>query len=67
MMEDKFSYADDDVLIVSPCITCKHKRPGGATCAAFPDGIPDEVLLAENMHTAPIAGDHGVQYEKVEE
>lgn len=31
-------------------------------CAAFPKGIPEEVLSGRNMHTSSIAGDGGVQY-----
>jgi hypothetical protein len=52
---------------------CKHYRgvaqPDGTeateadVCAAFPDGIPAEIALGLNMHTAPFPGDHGVRYE----
>jgi len=54
------------------CFACKHfeERPRQGegnrwyyTCAAFPEGIAEEVLLGVNLHTKPIAGDHGLQYE----
>ena len=39
------------------------------TCSAFPDGegVPDEILLGENIHTEPYPGDNGIQFESVEE
>lgn len=39
------------------CFDCKHlngKAP--LKCAAFPDGIPKEILLGENDHTEPLPG-----------
>ena len=33
-------------------------------CAAFPDGIPDEITYGSNLHLKPVDGDHGLQYEK---
>lgn len=59
-----------------PCSkkNCKHYQgviqPDGTeatevdACAAFPDGIPDEITTGKNMHLKPYPGDHGVQYEK---
>jgi hypothetical protein len=35
---------------------------GGPTCAAFPDGIPDEVYGNVLDHRQPIDGDHGVRW-----
>jgi len=37
---------------------------GNYTCAAFPDGIPDEISLGNNPHLEPFPGDNGIQYEK---
>lgn len=64
----------------SQCIYCKHFQ--GATsqgnpqgnpfatpkiCAAFPQGIPQEVLLTIHDHRLPFDGDHGVRYEPTSE
>ena len=46
------------------CMWCKHyHRASGARCDAFPDGIPDEILLHRNPHAMPFPGDHGIQFE----
>ena len=36
-------------------------------CEAYPDGVPKEIMLAENDHSSPFEGDHGIQYEAVSE
>lgn len=56
----------------SQCSTCTHLRSpfsradgdysGGPFCAAFPDGIPSEVLTNRVDHRQPIPGDHGVRW-----
>jgi hypothetical protein len=33
-------------------------------CAAFPEGIPDEIAYGDDLHEEPHAGDHGIQYEQ---
>jgi hypothetical protein len=61
------------VYIVSKiCTICKHydvenSNPVkyGQKCAAFPDGIPDEIWLGKNDHKKPYPGDHGIQFEQV--
>jgi hypothetical protein len=56
------------------CMTCRHfrspfsvpagaARPDGATCDAFPQGIPDPIFANKIDHRQPVAGDHGVQWE----
>ena len=52
------------------CVGCAHfnieetSEDGiGLTCAAFPNGIPDEILFGDNDHQDPFPGDHGIQYE----
>jgi len=32
-------------------------------CAAFPDGIPEEIAYGDNLHTSPHPGDDGIQFE----
>jgi hypothetical protein len=56
---------------MSQCGACTHFRSpfsrgdysGGPFCAAFPDGIPDEVYDNRLDHRQPIDGDHGVRWE----
>jgi hypothetical protein len=57
----------------SQCGACAHFRSpfsrgdgdysGDPFCAAFPDGIPDEVYDNRLDHRQPIDGDHGVRWE----
>ena len=35
-------------------------------CSGFPQGIPEAVWTGTLLHTIPVKGDHGFQYEKVE-
>lgn len=35
---------------------------GDYTCAAFPDGIPDDIIANEHDHREPHKGDHGLRY-----
>jgi len=52
-------------ITITDCATCKHNH-GDVTCDAFPDGIPDVLLKPEGRHREPIDGDHGIQYEPIE-
>ena len=45
------------------CIMCEHYW-GAWVCEAFPDGIPKEIMHAENDHSKPINGDHGIQFKE---
>jgi len=35
-------------------------------CAAFPDGIPNEIAYGDNLHMESYPGDNGIQYQKVD-
>lgn len=61
MATDKFIWKADD-LVVAACVTCKYKRDG-ATCKAFPRGIPRQILNGNNRHDKPVDGDQGIQFE----
>jgi hypothetical protein len=32
-------------------------------CTAFPDGIPNEILLSRADHRQPFAGDNGIRFD----
>jgi hypothetical protein len=36
------------------CSNCKHFRRFEGGCDAFPDGIPDEIVLGLNDHSKPL-------------
>jgi hypothetical protein len=49
------------------CVACKHfqgwsKTGFGGTCSAYPDGIPNAILMNEANHTRAIAGDQGIHF-----
>jgi hypothetical protein len=48
------------------CNDCVHLKRGTATCDAFPDRIPDDILLGRHDHTEPYPGDHGIRFEPKE-
>jgi hypothetical protein len=45
------------------CIFCRHLKDGQVRCAAFPRGIPDEILFALHDHREPYEGDQGIRFE----
>lgn len=69
-----------DALIPSDktCSTCKHYKGWkpipllhdsdtiGAVnvCDAFPDGIPDDIVMGKNLHREIVDGDRGIRYEE---
>ena len=50
----------------SQCALCRHYN-GDATCAAFPDRIPREILSNQHDHRQPYPGDGGIRFEPVSE
>lgn len=61
------------IVIPEPCKDCKHLWGDSVIivnnrfgCAAFPDGIPDEIYSGNNSHRKPFPGDNGIQYAKDE-
>jgi hypothetical protein len=55
------------------CWDCKHFQgdsdPGALSpykCAAFPEGIPTNILVLNPDHREPFPGDHGIQFEPKE-
>lgn len=52
------------------CLLCRHydaEAPGyPGRCAAFPDGIPEDIWELGNPHTEPYPGDHGIRFEEVD-
>lgn len=52
--------------VLPQCVACKHFESGVLSrevCAAFPRGIPQEILLNEVDHRVPVDGDHGIRFE----
>lgn len=54
------------------CFLCRHRDEWeadgiGVTCRAFPDGIPDSILVEGGNHFDPVKGDNGIQFEALED
>ena len=45
------------------CANCRHFDPGKVACAAFPQGIPADLIMGEGQHVDPVEGDRGVRFE----
>ena len=48
------------------CIFCRHYH-ADLTCDAFPERIPIEIITGEHDHREPYPGDHGIQFEPIDE
>ncbi len=47
------------------CFHCVHRRfepVRGTHCAAFPEGIPEDIRKLRADHRRPLDGDHGIQF-----
>ena len=47
------------------CIGCMHYTMM-ATCEAFPNKIPYEIISGHFIHTEPYPGDHGIMYDPID-
>lgn len=48
-----------------PCAHCIHFDPSDrekSVCAAFPKGIPIEIIAGRVTHRTPYPGDHGIRW-----
>lgn len=50
--------------IAPMCYSCIHKKEKRLTCEAFPDGIPNAILLSQEDHRKPFVGDGDIQFEQ---
>lgn len=48
--------------VFAPCDDCRHYT-GSYKCAAFPAGIPEEILQGDNDHRNVYPGDNGITWE----
>ena len=52
------------------CYRCQYfkvppLKTKGLTCRAFPDGIPEDIILTGTSHIDPLPGDNGFQYKEL--
>ena len=50
------------------CVFCKNvKLNKKKQCKAFPDGIPEEILIGEHDHKTKYKGDNGITFEPIKD
>jgi hypothetical protein len=62
----KESLLDVNISKISHCFFCKYLGIK-ETCEAFPNGIPEEILNNQFIHTKHYEGDNGILFEPKEE
>ncbi len=59
------------MVIIPRCVDCKHLNQDRSlpamSCAAYPDGIPQEIVNNSLFHDRPYPGDHEIRFELFEE
>jgi len=64
-------FVDTDLSFISlggaECHKCKHINDDGESCKAFPNGIPEEIIIGDTLHRVPVEGDNGITFEPREE
>ena len=49
------------------CIRCKHFNFETSMCTAFPDEIPDEIIMGDNDHSKPLPDqENNIVFEPIE-
>ena len=61
--KDKFVVSEGMKITKPQCHTCKNWEVGTLTCRAFPEGIPQGILMNAIDHKKAIQGDNGIIYE----
>lgn len=49
------------------CLLCKHFNLASEGCAAFPLGIPEEILSGQHDHRKAYDGDGGIRWEPADD
>jgi hypothetical protein len=55
-----------NVILMPLCWKCTHFHPKKDlwVCDAFPDKIPDDIIIDEFDHHSPHEGDRGIQFKE---